>query len=140
MIILFSIAIVSIAFFLYMKTEMDSREQQTELDRNLLKIRNWVCYYSSNLHGWFEDKGVPTIAGVKFEEITDAGLTITTKEGKRETLEADTVVISLPLQPNTELSNSLQGKVAEIYQIGDCREPNLIVHAIDDGSRIARDI
>ncbi|UCG63729.1 MAG: hypothetical protein JSW12_13765, partial [Deltaproteobacteria bacterium] len=42
--------------------------------------------------------------------------------------------------PNTELLKSLEGKVPEIYPIGDCREPSLIIEAIADGSRIARAI
>ncbi|MFC1910033.1 hypothetical protein ACFLXC_01910 [Chloroflexota bacterium] len=42
------------------------------------------------------------------------------------------------MAPNNGLLKSLDGKVSEIYAIGDCREPKLIVDAIADGSRIAR--
>jgi pyruvate/2-oxoglutarate dehydrogenase complex dihydrolipoamide dehydrogenase (E3) component len=77
---------------------------------------------------------------VKYEEITDKGLTITTTGGKRQTVEADTVVTALPLLPNTELLKSLDGIVPEVYAIGDCKEPYLIVDAIAEGSRIARAI
>ena len=80
------------------------------------------------------------MTGVKYEEITDKGLTIITKEGKRQTIEADTIVPAMPLTPNTELLKTLEGKVPEIYAIGDCREPRLIIDAIADGSRIARAI
>ena len=59
---------------------------------------------------------------------------------KKQTIEADTIVTALPLRPNTELLKSLEGRVGEIYAIGDCREPHLIIDAIDDGSRIARGI
>ena len=78
------------------------------------------------------------LSGVQYEEITDKGLIITTKEGKRETLEADTIVTALPLLPNTGLSKSLEGSAPEVYAVGDCREPHLIVDAIADGSRLAR--
>ena len=77
---------------------------------------------------------------VKYEEITDKGLTITTKGGKKQTIEADTIVTAMPLLPNTELLKSLDGIVPEVYAIGDCREPHLIVDAIAEGSRIARAI
>jgi 2,4-dienoyl-CoA reductase (NADPH2) len=87
-----------------------------------------------------DQKGVAMLPGVKYEEITDKGLTITTKEGKRQTLEADTIVTALPLLPNTELLKEVDGLVPEVYAIGDCREPHLIVDAIADGSRIARAI
>jgi thioredoxin reductase len=78
------------------------------------------------------------LPGVRVEEITDPGLTITTKEGKRQTLEADTIVTALPLLPNTKLLRELEGTVPEVYAIGDCKDPHLIVGAIADGSRIAR--
>ncbi len=89
---------------------------------------------------WLEEKGMPMMTEVKYEEITDVGLTITTKEGKRQTIEANTIVTALPLLPNTELLKSLGGIVPEVYTIGDCEEPRLIADAIADGSRIARTI
>ncbi len=82
-------------------------------------------------------KGATMMTEVKYEEITDKGLAIITKDGKRETLEADTIVLAMPLQPNTDLIKSLIGEVPEVYPIGDCREPRLIADAIADGSRIA---
>jgi 2,4-dienoyl-CoA reductase (NADPH2) len=87
---------------------------------------------------WLAEKGVTMVTEVKYEEITDKGLTITTKEGKRQTIEADTIVTAIPLQPSTELFKKLEGSVPEIYAIGDCKEPNKIIDAIADGSRIAR--
>ena len=44
---------------------------------------------------WLENKGVLMLAGVTYEEITDKGLVIIDKEGKRRTLEADTIITSL---------------------------------------------
>jgi 2,4-dienoyl-CoA reductase (NADPH2) len=77
---------------------------------------------------------------VKYEEITDEGLTITTKDGKRQTLEADSIIPVMPWAPNTELVKSLEGKVPEVYAIGDCKEPRLILDAVGEGFRVARDI
>jgi thioredoxin reductase len=77
---------------------------------------------------------------VKYEEITEQGLTIKTKEGKRETLEADTIVTALPLLPNTELLKGIERSVSEVYTIGDCKEPRMIVDSIAEGSRIGRTI
>jgi 2,4-dienoyl-CoA reductase (NADPH2) len=90
------------------------------------------------LLNWLNDKGVAMLSGVQYEEITDAGLTITTKEGKKQTIKADTIVTALPLLPNTELFKELDGIAPEIYAIGDCKEPRLIVDAIAEGSRVAR--
>ena len=93
-----------------------------------------------SLTRWLAKKGAVMMTGVRYEEITEKGLTITTKEGKRQTIEADTIVTALPLTPNTELLRSLEGKVPEIYTIGDCRQPRLIVDAIADGWRISHTI
>jgi 2,4-dienoyl-CoA reductase (NADPH2) len=95
-------------------------------------------YVKPHLLDWLEVKGVVMLPGVNYEGITDKGLTITTKEGKKQTIEADTIVTALPLQPNTELLKSLKGSAPEVYAIGDCQEPHLIVDAIADGARIAR--
>jgi 2,4-dienoyl-CoA reductase (NADPH2) len=92
----------------------------------------------TRLFKWFNQKGVTIIAEVQYEEITEKGLVITTKEGERKTLEADTIITSLPLFPTADLLKSLEGKVPEVYQIGDCRESGFIHSAIADGSRIAR--
>jgi hypothetical protein len=81
-----------------------------------------------------------SLPGVQYKEIIDNGLTITTKEGKRLSLEADTIVTALPLLPNTGLYKSLEGSAPEVHAIGDCREPHLTVDAVADGSRVARGI
>lgn len=90
------------------------------------------------LFSWLTKKGVTMMTGVKYEEITDKGLTIITKDGQRQTIEADTIVTAMPFRTNTELLRTIEGKVPEIYAIGDCSEPRLIIDAIADGQRIAR--
>jgi len=95
---------------------------------------------SFRLFRWLKQKGATMVAGVKYDEITDQGLVITTKDGKRETLEADTIITALPLLPDDGLFRTLDGQAAEIYQIGDCREFGLMHDAIAEGSRIARNI
>ena len=80
------------------------------------------------------------ITGVQYEAVTDKGLTITTGEGNRMTIEADTIVPAMPLSADTGLLKTLGGKVPEIYPIGDCRNPHLIIDAIADGTRVAHAI
>ena len=92
------------------------------------------------LFKWLNGKGMAMLAGVKYERITDEGLVVTTKKGERKTIEADSIIITLPLLPDAGLLRSLKGKGAEIYQIGDCREFGLMHDAIADGSSIARNI
>ena len=95
----------------------------------------------SNLLTWFKKKRVTLISGVKeYVEITDKGLTIISSDGKKQIIEADSIVTALPLTPNDEMLNGLKSKVSEVYAVGDCREPLLIADAIGTGLRTAREI
>ena len=94
----------------------------------------------SRLLAWLAEKGARMLTEVTVEEITDKGLIITTKEGTRETIEADTIMPVVPLKADTEFLEALKGKVPEVYLSGDCREPHLILEAIADGARIGHDI
>ena len=90
---------------------------------------------------WFRKKGVTLISGVKeYVGIDDKGLTIVTNDGRRQTIEADSIVTALPLTPNNDLLNGLKAKVPEVYAVGDCREPLLIADAIGTGLRTAKEI
>jgi len=92
----------------------------------------------AHLLNWLHEKGVAMLPSVKFEEITDRGLAIINKEGKKQTIEADTIVTALPLLPNTDLLKELKGIAPEVYAVGDCNDPRLIVDAVADGARIGR--
>jgi 2,4-dienoyl-CoA reductase (NADPH2) len=89
---------------------------------------------------WLGDKNIPMLTEVKYEEITDKGLMITTKEGQRQMIEADSIATATSMKPNNEILKDLQGKVPEIYAIGDCNKPGLIIDAIAEGYRIAKTI
>jgi 2,4-dienoyl-CoA reductase (NADPH2) len=89
---------------------------------------------------WLDKKGVAPMNGVKSLAITDKGLSVTTREGEERTLKADSILPISPLTPNTELLKSLEGKGIEVYGIGDCQEPRMIVDAVADGWRVANDI
>ena len=92
------------------------------------------------LFWWLRKKGVAMLTQVKYERITDKGLSIIHQNGQKETLEADSIVPTVPSIPNLDLFNSLNGKVPEIYVAGDCREPGQIPEAVAAGWKIAREI
>ncbi|MFC1946183.1 FAD-dependent oxidoreductase, partial [Chloroflexota bacterium] len=89
---------------------------------------------------WLGRIGAEVLPALKSIRITDEGVDIITPDGQQRTIKADTVVPTSPLVPNTALQESLEGKVPEIYAIGDCAEPNLIVHAIRAGWHTANSI
>ena len=78
--------------------------------------------------------------GIKYEEITDDGITVITREGEKCIIEADTIIPAIPLNPNIGLFNEIKQKVPEVYNIGDSQEPRLSKQAIADASRVAYDI
>jgi len=112
----------------------------TVVDTGMEMGKEVVLNYKIRLFWWLEQKGASLLSGVKYEEITDKGLTITTKEGEKRVLAADTILPALAMAPDTEFVKSLKDTAPEIYQIGDCINPALILDAIGDGSRIGRAI
>ena len=48
------------------------------------------------------------LAGVKYERVTDEGLVLTTREGQKRTLVADSIMTALPLVPNTALFKAFE--------------------------------
>jgi 2,4-dienoyl-CoA reductase (NADPH2) len=93
-----------------------------------------------SLFRWLSKKGVNMIAGVKYEEITENGIVIKTKDGESKTFEADTIIPAISLKPDNKLLKSLEGKVSELYAIGDCNESGVIIDATDAAYRLANTI
>jgi 2,4-dienoyl-CoA reductase (NADPH2) len=88
---------------------------------------------------WLDEHGVKIIPEVKYEEINSEGLIIV-KDGRKQTLMADTIITAMPMKPDTELIKKFRNTADEFYAIGDTKEPNYIVDAIEDGSWVAREI
>jgi 2,4-dienoyl-CoA reductase (NADPH2) len=99
-----------------------------------------ISDHPDRLFRWFKQKGVALLPGVTYREINDKGLVITTQDGERQLLEADSIIVALPFQRNEKLLNSIKDKVPEVYHIGDSARPAYMPEAIAEGYRIGRDI
>jgi NADPH-dependent 2,4-dienoyl-CoA reductase/sulfur reductase-like enzyme len=66
---------------------------------------------------WLQGKNVPIITGARCEEISSKGITITTKGGIRQTIEADTVFIVTGSQEDSQLPQALKPVVGEVHTI-----------------------
>ncbi len=98
-------------------------------------------FYRPRLLWWLAINGAFLLSGVTITEITDEGIAIITKEGERKELKADTVMAVIPPNPNKALFDALQGKIPEVYLIGDAKdESQFILGAVSDGAEIARRI
>ena len=89
---------------------------------------------------WLEKKGATILTEVTYKEVADEGLVIVDREGRTATLEADTVLITLPLKPNPAVYEVLKDKAPEVHVIGDCGEPGLIIDAIAGGFTAGRNV
>jgi 2-enoate reductase len=79
---------------------------------------------------------VAMLTGTTCEEITEEGVIVTTGEGKKESIQADTVILAVGYKKNDDLYKMLEGTVPEVYCLGDSAEPRRIMEAIDDGYRV----
>ena len=78
--------------------------------------------------------------GVKLEEVNGRSVTVADKTGKREEIEADSVVMAVGFKPQQELFDRLRDTGVEIYSIGDCVAPGKIYDAIHAAYKTARNI
>ena len=111
------------------------------VEKNEMIGESMVDALLAHLMVWFEKKGVKLVSGVReYVEITDEGLTIIDRNGREQTLQADTIVSALPLSPVNSLLEGIRGRVPEVYAVGDCDKPALLADAIGTGLRAARGI
>jgi 2,4-dienoyl-CoA reductase (NADPH2) len=92
------------------------------------------------LFPWFDKKAVKRCLGVKYNRVDPGKLQITNADGSQQTLEADSIMTSLPLQPNNAMLNAFKELAKEVYFVGDCSDPKLIAEATSTGSLIAHKI
>lgn len=81
---------------------------------------------------------IAVITGAAIKEFNAEGLVYVNGDGIRKTVEGTKIVLALGVKPVRELARELQGKVPELYLIGDGNRPAKITEAVYDGSRIGR--
>ena len=92
-----------------------------------------------NLLARLKRKGVTLMPRVKYDEITDKGLTIT-KDGEKQTIPADTIVVAAGAAPEVSLVEALQERGLTVHAIADCVSPGNIADALRDGAQVGREI
>ena len=88
-----------------------------------------------------EHAGVATVCGARTVAITDDGVVIE-RDGKTETLPADTVLIAGGLKPDLELYETLKrANVAPaVHSVGDPAFASHAVHTVKEAFRVAMGI
>lgn len=85
-----------------------------------------------------DQNNVKILTDTSLEEVTDEGVVMVDRQSKKNTLTCDRV--ALALIPEKALYHSLVDEISKLYEIGDCRDPRKILHAIWDGNAIGREI
>jgi 2-enoate reductase len=76
---------------------------------------------------------VAMLTEAKCEEISESGVTVTTPDGGKKTLPADTVILAVGYDKNDTLLKAIEGRVPEIHCVGDASQPQGIMEAFRDG-------
>lgn len=91
----------------------------------------------SILMGHLKGHGLQTYMECACREITDSGVIVEDKDGKRIEIGCDNVLISIGDKPDNELCESLKNKVPEFYNIGDSNIPDSFAASSLAGYRTA---
>ncbi len=83
-------------------------------------------------------RGVEILQYTRTEEITDAGVVVSDREGKKRLIECDTVVLAVGAKSERKLLDAVD--VDEVHVVGDALYPANILKAIHEGNYIARHI
>jgi len=86
----------------------------------------------SALKDELEQDHVTILTGKKVEAIADNGVTISDKNGNKSVLQMDIAVLALGVEPVNTLTLELEGKVNELYTIGDAKKPGKIHDAVSE--------
>ncbi len=84
-------------------------------------------------------QGVKVLTRTQVEEITEEGVWVN-KEGKKQIVEAGTVVLAVGMTPDRELFNRLDNRSFELYAAGDCIKPRRILEAVHEGFNLGRKV
>jgi 2,4-dienoyl-CoA reductase-like NADH-dependent reductase (Old Yellow Enzyme family)/thioredoxin reductase len=76
---------------------------------------------------------VTLLNGATCEEIKGGSVHVTTADGKKETIPADTIIVAVGYTANDRLYKALEGEVPEIRCIGNSAEPRRILEATSEG-------
>jgi 2-enoate reductase len=80
------------------------------------------------------------LSSVKVEEITPEGIALENEGGSRTVLPYDALIISRGRERANALTRQLEGKGAEVHEIGDCSSVGDIQKAISSANEVARAI
>jgi len=90
---------------------------------------------------FFEENNVAILTERKVIGITENGVkAVNLNSGQEEFVEADWVIIAVGSKPVGTPVDAMGNEVPELYSVGDCNQPRVIMEAIYEGSMVGRQI
>ncbi len=83
------------------------------------------------------EKGVTILTSTKVKELGKGYALVEDASGTRKIGGFDTIVLAVGSKPDDRIAKSLEGKVSELYVIGDASEPREALEAVYEGEEIA---
>ena len=87
---------------------------------------------------YLRQEGVKVITEAKIERITKEGVEIVNKEGKRELIKADHVILAFGRESENKLAKEIEKIGIKPIVIGDAKRPRHIQASIHDANIAAR--
>lgn len=84
---------------------------------------------------WLKQNHVPIWAGVEYKKVVEEGLKVSIHDRREYIVKGKNIITTQDWVPNQKLSDQFKDLVEEVHVIGSCREPGLIVNAIQDGHK-----
>ncbi len=100
-------------------------ERSDRMGKDIDIIHRWVFLKR------LKEAGAQLLTKTDVVEITDRGVKVN-REGEAQFIEADTVV-PINITVNRELADAFQGKIGQVFVVGDCGEPAKLQEAITAG-------
>jgi NADPH-dependent 2,4-dienoyl-CoA reductase/sulfur reductase-like enzyme len=86
------------------------------------------------------EKAVRILTSTKLSKIEDTGVVVVDQEDRRQSFDAEKVVIAIGTRPDTRLYDRIKSMGYEIHQVGDCLEPRNAKEAIYESAVLGRKI
>jgi len=85
---------------------------------------------------WLDELGVETRLETSVRDYKSGGVRVVNKEGREEDILADSVVITEPRVPNSDMAREISELADEHYLLGDAVVPRSLWNAIHEGYRL----
>jgi 2,4-dienoyl-CoA reductase-like NADH-dependent reductase (Old Yellow Enzyme family)/thioredoxin reductase len=95
-----------------------------------------LASFARDLLSRLNEFGARIITSAKVKEIIDDGVVVT-RDGEEETIHGmDSVVLAMGVESVDELSEQLESRAAEVYVIGDAKQPRNALEAVGEGAQV----